>query len=289
MSDASEATTAVAPEGAPTPFELDEAVVTVSDLGELPDSGPHVYAELGAAEATLIPGALRIGPEHLAGQPTATSGVRPLPEHAALAAALAAAGVTPGTRILLYSLSPQDLPALARAWVVLRWAGVPDVRVIIDAARGGLVAQAEQLGQRAAESTAQSQPVSPEDFRIDAGATVDLAQVRDRDETTIVVDARDPQGFGDEHGHIPGSVNIPAGLLLAGGGPAAPEAIRAILAERLGPDFEDKRLVTSCGAGIAASVASLALATAGIQAPVYIGSWSEWARNHAGPAPLPHP
>jgi thiosulfate/3-mercaptopyruvate sulfurtransferase len=77
-------------------------------------------------------------------------------------------------------------------------------------------------------------------------------------------------------GHMPGAVNLPVTALLSPEGrlAEAPQLLAAF--EGAGVDL-DGPIITSCGSGVAASTAALALARLGRwDAAVYDGSWSEW-------------
>lgn len=77
-------------------------------------------------------------------------------------------------------------------------------------------------------------------------------------------------------GHMPGAVNLPVGALLSPEGRLAGEAELTRAFAAAGVDL-DRPILTSCGSGVAASTAALALARLGHwDAAVYDGSWSEW-------------
>ena len=79
-------------------------------------------------------------------------------------------------------------------------------------------------------------------------------------------------------GHIPGAVNLPSGSVLddAGRFRPAPE-IGALVAAG------DGLLGVYCGSGVTAAVVIAALETAGIDAALFPGSWSQWSSDPLSP------
>jgi thiosulfate/3-mercaptopyruvate sulfurtransferase len=135
-----------------------------------------------------------------------------------------------------------------------------------------------------------SQPVQPGDFGVltpHPQLVRALSDVRTALEQASeqVVDVRPQARFRGEAaeprpglrgGHMPGAVNLPVTALLSPEGRLA-EAPQLVAAFRsAGVDLEEP-IITSCGSGVAASTAALALARLGRwDAAVYDGSWSEW-------------
>ncbi len=102
---------------------------------------------------------------------------------------------------------------------------------------------------------------------------------------SLVLDARAGPRFraevpepraGMRSGHIPGSVNLPYGELLAADQTMLPrDQLRARLL-RAGVDGT-RPIVTSCGSGVTATILTLAMVQAGLPpGAVYDGSWTEW-------------
>jgi thiosulfate/3-mercaptopyruvate sulfurtransferase len=111
---------------------------------------------------------------------------------------------------------------------------------------------------------------------LDAAGAAELAS------TGVLLDARAPERFAGEvepmdkvAGHIPGAVNAPtAGNVTADGHFLSADDLRARFAA-LGADGSTP-VGANCGSGVTAAHEALALEIAGIEAPVYVGSWSEW-------------
>jgi thiosulfate/3-mercaptopyruvate sulfurtransferase len=100
-----------------------------------------------------------------------------------------------------------------------------------------------------------------------------------------LIDARAPERFrGDVEpidpvaGHIPGACNAPSTGFLVGDGTFLKEPDLAMLFGDLGADVG-----AYCGSGITASVVIAALASAGVDAALYPGSWSEWCSDSTRP------
>jgi thiosulfate/3-mercaptopyruvate sulfurtransferase len=96
-----------------------------------------------------------------------------------------------------------------------------------------------------------------------------------------VLDARAPERYRGEvepvdpvAGHIPGARNLPSMTVLdADGRFLAGDRIVALADEiGLGPSVG-----VYCGSGVTASVVLAALATIGVDAALFPGSWSQWS------------
>ena len=81
-----------------------------------------------AYRAGHLPGARYVElRDELAGPKSPTGARNPLPEPAAIEASLRRWGVSDGKRVVVYA--DADAPSAGRAWWVLTWAGVRDVRI----------------------------------------------------------------------------------------------------------------------------------------------------------------
>jgi thiosulfate/3-mercaptopyruvate sulfurtransferase len=123
--------------------------------------------------------------------------------------------------------------------------------------------------------------------RINSLLLRDLDQIRSNltSRREQVVDTRSAERFagtvaeprpGLKAGHIPGAKNVPASSLLeADGTMKEAEALEAVFADA-GVDIRQP-ITTSCGSGVSAAVANLALARLGkLDVALYDGSWTEW-------------
>lgn len=206
-----------------------------------------------------------------------------LPSRDLFEARMAALGITPESRVVLYDDSPHHTSC--RAWWVLGRFGV--AAALLD----GGIAKWKAEGRPLEQTTP-----SPTRSAFEAGMPVtqvrSLAEMQATDEQ--IVDARSAARFTGEEadprrecapGHIPGSKNIPYGRFFEADGTwKQPEAIRATF-EAAGLD-PDKPLVATCGSGITASVIAFAAHLIGRDVPVYDGSWSEWGALAATPKAL---
>jgi thiosulfate/3-mercaptopyruvate sulfurtransferase len=107
-----------------------------------------------------------------------------------------------------------------------------------------------------------------------------------------LVDARPRHLFLGEPGasgtgHIPGALSLPYQELVDGatGLFATPAAIRRLLRDAgVDPERPPRELITTCGTGVSATVALIALELAGVHgAGVYDGSFSEWSADPGRP------
>lgn len=264
----------------------ESALISATELRERRDEVVVLdvqYALTGTPGSTLyaaahLPGAPHLDLDTTLADPPGARGRHPLPTADRLQHGLRAVGLHDDSKVVVYDQA-SSLGA-ARAWWVLRWAGLIQVRVL----DGGLAAWLRAGG----ETTREISEVEAGTITVRPGSlpVLEAGEVlRFIEEGGTLLDARTGERFrgevepiDTEAGHIPGARNLPsAEVLRADGTFASPEAIRAALGERGIP--LDGPVGTSCGSGITAAQLTLALHEAGIDSVPYIGSWSEWIQD----------
>lgn len=236
---------------------------------------PEAYAEGHIPRAHYVE--LRA---ELAGPKSPTGARNPLPDAAALEASLRAWGITDTSRVVVYA--DADAPSTGRAWWVLTWAGVQDVRIL----EGGWQAWVADGHALSAEATA---PAEPGDFVVRPGQLRDIGP---DDAAALAAEGRLVDARGAEYfelvadnratGHIPGATNVPYDAFFAADGSVrSSEEIRALFVDA-GIDLEQP-VGIYCGGGVSAAFEASVLAGLGVETSLYVGSWSEWSSDPARP------
>jgi thiosulfate/3-mercaptopyruvate sulfurtransferase len=217
----------------------------------------------------------------LAGPPGAR-GRHPLPEPHVIEAALRRSGVDDGDHVVVYDA--QTSMAAARAWWVLRWAGLGSVRVL----DGGLAAWMA-AGFAVHEGPQSPRPAGSVTVRPGSVEVLDAARAGVFAATGVLLDARATERYLGESepidavaGHIPGALSAPTTDNLDPSGrfrPAA-ELQERFAAYGIAPETA---VACYCGSGVTAAHEALALHEAGVEAVVYVGSWSEWITDPERP------
>ncbi len=225
-----------------------------------------------------IPGAVYVDLDaELSDHSITGRGRHPLPTAAGLQDSARRWGLNPGDTVVIYD--DWGGQAAARAWWLLRAAGVANVRLLdggwSEWQRGGLPAEIV---------AAQPDPGTITIEHLDGLPTVDADGVAERasSPTDIVLDARAAARYrGDEEpldqraGHIPGAVSAPTAFNLNPDGTFRNAAeLRARFAEF---GVGEAPVAVYCGSGVTATHQIAALAVAGYDAALYPGSWSEWS------------
>jgi thiosulfate/3-mercaptopyruvate sulfurtransferase len=220
-----------------------------------------------------IPGAIFVDLEtELAAPPSPARGRHPLPEIGQLEKCARSWGVCAGDTVIVYDATGGM--AAARAWWLLRWAGIADVRIL----DGGLPAWIATGGVPATGA-------EPDPAAGDVELSPDHLPVIDADAAArwpgTLLDARAGERFRGEQepidpraGHIPGAISAPTAENLTADGLFRPAAeLRGRFADCGGP------VAVYCGSGVTAAHQIAALAVAGIDAALYPGSWSQWSND----------
>ena len=218
-----------------------------------------------------LPGAVYVDLDtELAAPASPRDGRHPLPGD--LQASARRWGVTPNRPVVAYD-AVGGMSA-ARVWWLLRWAGLRDVRLL----DGG-------LGSWTSPLEAGEVGTTPSEIVLTTGALPTI----DADEAATwpgpLLDARATERYRGEFepvdpraGHIPGALSFPTAWLLDADGTFLPEeALRSRFASLDGP------VAVYCGSGVTAAHEVAALASIGIDAALYPGSWSQWSNDPTRP------
>ncbi|MEV6771547.1 sulfurtransferase [Nocardia sp. NPDC051030] len=225
-----------------------------------------------------IPGAVFVDLEtELADPPSPARGRHPMPELAHLQKCARSWGVRTGDTVVAYDATGGM--AAARVWWLLRWAGVPEVRIL----DGGLPAWERSGGKVIAGDEPDPEPG-------DVALTPGNMPVIDADAAAgwngLLLDARAGERYRGEvepvdprAGHIPGAVSAPTAENLTAQGLFKP--IDELRSRFTG--FGSGPVAVYCGSGVTAAHQVAALAVAGIDAALYPGSWSQWSNDPKRP------
>lgn len=256
-------------------------------------------ADVRGFAAGHVPGSLFCDLEEVLTGPLAADGSggrHPLPATGAVRAWLAGHRIEDDTPVVL--LDAGHGAGAARAWWVLRDAGLQDVRVL----DGGLAAWQEaglpvetgpppapRPGRNPGAGHPEDPPGEPAPHVLPLRTASDLEQGLPRNE--VLLDARPARRYAGEDlgpdpvgGHVPGAVNLPVGSLYADGRLREVETVRArFAAAGVGADTP---VVVSCGSGITACQLALAHRQVFPGAPepqLYAGSFSDWISDPRRP------
>jgi thiosulfate/3-mercaptopyruvate sulfurtransferase len=242
------------------------------------DRGKERYLE------AHLPGAVFVDLEaELADPPSPKAGRHPLPSLQRLQATARRWGIHTGSRVVVYD--DTGGAAAARAWWLLRWAGLADVRLL----DGGLAAW------RRAGGAVEGGEVVPEPGDVvltgTGMPTLTLAEAAALPAAGgLLLDARAGERYRGEvepidprPGHVPGAVSAPTTENLADDGTFLPAAVLSDRFAALGAT-PGRPVGVYCGSGVTAAHEVAALAEAGIDAALWPGSWSQWSADPSRPA-----
>lgn len=234
-----------------------------------------------------LPGAVYVDLEtELAAPPSPQEGRHPLPSVPDLERAARRWGVREGGAVVAYD----DVGGMsaARAWWLLRWAGVRDVRLL----DGGLAAwtaagypvEASEVVPEGGDVVLVPGAMPTTDADGAAALAVDgvLLDARARERYEGRVEPVDPRA-----GHVPGARSAPTAENLDEQGRFLPADVLAARFVGLGVDVGRvagaPAVGVYCGSGVTAAHEVAALASVGVDAVLYPGSWSQWSNDPARP------
>lgn len=233
--------------------------------------------------ASHIPGAVYFDIDEIADHSTDLPHMLPSPETFALH--MTRLGIADGMKVVVYD--GVGLFSAPRVWWTFKLFGVKEVSIL-----AGGFPKWKSEGRPVEAGMAKRVPAN-----FTPKMNADLVADLDRVDKTLaaksaqVVDSRPADRFrgeapeprpGIRSGHMPGSLNVPAGSLVEKGQLASPEKIKAAL-DAGGVDTS-KPVITSCGSGVSAAVLWLALDEIGkTPQALYDGSWSEWGAREDKP------
>jgi thiosulfate/3-mercaptopyruvate sulfurtransferase len=217
--------------------------------------------------------------------PPGSTGRHPLPDPIKLQGRLRAWGISDNSAVVVYD--GDSSVAAARAWWVLRWAGIEQVRVL----NGGFAAW-----------IAADQPIETGEV-LDAAGTVVVRpgalptlaapEVANFANQGRLIDVRAPERFRGEiepmdpvAGHIPGARNLPTTENNASSGALKPAVVLRKQFGAANLEAGQDPVGVYCGSGVTAAHAMLAMHEAGIDAVLYPGSWSEWVTDPSRPVAI---
>ncbi len=235
--------------------------------------------------AGRIPGAKYVDLEtELSGEASEGSGRHPLPDVANLQHTARGWGLNDGDAVVVYD--DAGGAAAARGWWVLKWAGVENVRIL----DGGFRSWA---GHGLTSSGPPPRPRRRRDLgnvTLTPGNMPTITADDAADFDGLLLDARAPERYRGEFepldpraGHIAGAVNAPHTGNLTPAGRILPEKELRERFRGLGA-LAGRPVAAYCGSGVTAAHNIAALASLGVEAALYPGSWSQWSSDPARPA-----
>jgi thiosulfate/3-mercaptopyruvate sulfurtransferase len=237
--------------------------------------------ETAPLERPVIPGAIAVSlASDISGPATKEGGRRPLPDPSVLQGNLQRFGIGPDSLVVVYDNASGA--QAGRAWWTLRWAQHPNVRLL----DGGLKAW-QAAGHESAEQPAH--PPGNGTFTVNPGGmpTIEAEQAAEIAKQGALLDARGKTAYEGEldkpaTGHIPGAISAPSAATVGEDGTfKSAEELKAHFAG-LGADGSAP-VGVYCGSGNAAAHELAAMYAAGIEAPLYVGSWSAWTGDPSRP------
>jgi thiosulfate/3-mercaptopyruvate sulfurtransferase len=231
-----------------------------------------------------LPGAVLVDLEtELADPPSPAGGRHPFPSVQRLQSSARRWGIRQDDAVVVYDATGGL--AAARAWWLLRWGGLTDVRIL----DGGLDSW---VGAGGSLDRGNVVP-EPGNVILSGGGmpvlTIDEAAALPAS-GGVLLDARAGERYRGEvepidprAGHVPGAVSAPTTENLRPGGAfrSADELSERFASLGVSPGTS---VGVYCGSGVTAAHEIAALAAAGIEAALWPGSWSQWSADPDRPA-----
>ena len=260
---------------------VDDLAARASDTAGLVILDVSDDLEASPLERPVIPGAIAVSlASDLSGPATKLGGRRPLPDPDVLQENLRRWGIDTESLVIVYDNASGA--QAGRAWWTLRWAGHTKVRLL----DGGLAAWTTGGHETAAQPV---HPAGTGGFTVIPGGlpVIDADEAAGIARNGTLLDARGRTAYEGEAdkpatGHIPGAICAAASNTLGADGCfKSTEDLRALFAG-LGADGTQP-VGVYCGSGNAAAFELAGMYAAGLDAPLYVGSWSAWTGDPARP------
>ena|SRR6218665_2473154 len=210
-------------------------------------------------------------------------GRHPLPTIEQFAETLSKLGVSPSDHIIVYD-DKNGSNFAARFWWMMRAAGHEKIQVL----NGGYQSALQNdFPTNSGTETFQKTTYPIKEWKLALADIEEVEKARKNDQN-LVIDVRDKNRFDGLTepldliaGHIPGAVNIPLTENLDESGFFKSSQELAQKYKSVIGDKKDENIIVHCGSGVTACHTLLAMDYAGLPIPkLYVGSWSEWSRNH---------
>ena len=233
-----------------------------------------------AIEGGVIPGALDVYlASEFSGAPTKAGGKRPLPDIGAFEAAARSWGVSPDSLVVVYD--DTSGAQASRAWWTFRWAGFDSVRLL----DGGVIAW-KAAGRALAETPASAPGGGTVALIAGNMPTIEADEAQMLAREGVLLDARGKAAYvgapaepgKPAAGHIPGAILAPSAGNIGADARFKPHEELCVALAEIGADGT-RKVGVYCGSGNAAAHKIAALHAAGIEAALYVGSWSAWSAD----------